>query len=129
MKLLKNMFNLTNITKVLVIFSVGFLSRIIIYHYFNVNVFSDYTNYIFILYYFSMSSFLVYLDHIFSYQYNGPINIEPVNIKPFDNYSKGSLSFQKDSANSSKQYTASSKVKFAEVTFLYAFKTLLWQER
>jgi hypothetical protein len=114
MKLLKYIFNSTNITKILVIFSVGFISRILIYYYLGVNTPSDYINSISILYYSGLSSLLIYFDQIFSYQYNGPINIKSTNIKLFDNYSKGSLLFQKDSINSSKQFTKSSKVKFVE---------------
>jgi hypothetical protein len=114
MKLLKYIFNSTNITKILVIFSVGFISIILIYYYLGVNTPSDYINSISILYYSGLSSLLIYFDQIFSYQYNGPINIKSTNIKLFDNYSKGSLLFQKDSINSSKQFTKSSKVKFVE---------------
>jgi hypothetical protein len=99
MKKLGNVFNLTNITKILVIFLVGFISRILLYHYLGVNVFSDYTNNISILYYFGLSSFLVYFDQFFSYQYNVPINVESTNniIKRFNENSEGSLLFNKDS--------------------------------
>jgi hypothetical protein len=94
MQKLENIFSLTNIIKILVIFSVGFISRIIVYHYLDDSIY--------ILYYFGISSILVYFDQFFSYQYNGPLNVEPANIKSFTDYSKGSLLFQKDSANSSK---------------------------
>jgi hypothetical protein len=117
MKLLKYIFNSTNITKILVIFSVGFIYRILIYYYVGVNTPSDYINSISILYYSGLSSLLIYFDQIFSYQYNGPINIKSTNIKLFDNYSKDSLLFQKDYTNTSKQYTGSSKVKLAEKEF------------
>jgi len=96
---MKNVFNLTNIIKILVIFSVGFISRMIIYHYLDINVFSDYINNISILYYFGLSTFSVYFDQLFSYQYSTPINVEPTNnkIKFFNNNSKGSILFTKDS--------------------------------
>ena len=97
MKLLKNIFNSTNLIKILVIFLVGFASRILIYHYLDINVFSDYTNYISILYYFSLSSFSVYFDQLLNFQVSIPTNIESTNIKSFDDLSKTtSLSFTKD---------------------------------
>ena len=92
MKKLGSIFNLTNIIKILVIFSVGFISRILIYHYFGINVFSEYTHSISILYYLGLSSLSVYFDQLFSYQYSAPINI-----KSFDDNLKSSLLFNKDS--------------------------------
>jgi hypothetical protein len=100
MKKKTNVFNLTNIIKILVIFSVGFISRIIIYHYLDINVFSEYTNNISILYYFSLSTFSVYFDQLFSFQYSTPINVELTNnkIKFFNNNnSVDSILFTKDS--------------------------------
>jgi len=99
MKKIKNVFNLTNIIKILVIFSVGFISRIIIYYYLDINVFSEYTNNISILYYFGLSTFSVYFDQFFSYQYNASINVEPTDnkIKFFKNNSECYILFTKDS--------------------------------
>ena len=97
MKKLGNVFNLTNIIKILVIFSVGFIYRILIYHYLDVNVFSEYTHSISILYYLGLSSLSVYFDQFFSYQYSAPFNIEPTNIKPFTDHSKDNLLFNKNS--------------------------------
>jgi hypothetical protein len=99
MKKITNLFNLNNIIKILIIFSVGFISRIIIYHYLDINVFSEYTNNISILYYFGLSTFSVYFDQLFSYQYSSPINVEPINnkIKFFNNNSEGSIILTKDS--------------------------------
>jgi hypothetical protein len=98
MKKIFNGFNLTNIIKILVIFSVGFISRIIIYHCLDINVFSEYTNNISILYYFGLSTFSVYFDQLFSYQYGVSINVEPNIInKSFDDNLKSSLLFNKDS--------------------------------
>jgi hypothetical protein len=97
MKLLNNIFNSTNLIKILVIFSVGFITRILIYHYLGTNVFSDYTDYISILYYFGMSSFSVYFDQLFNFQFSIPTNVESTNIKSFDDLSKTTnLSFTKD---------------------------------
>src|ERR1700733_3974095 len=81
MKKIIKVFNLTSIIKILVIFSVGFISRIIIYHCLDINVFSEYTNNISILYYFGLSTFSVYFDQLFSYQYSAPINVELTNNK------------------------------------------------
>lgn len=76
MKKLNNLFNSTNIIKVLVIFSVGFIYRIIIYHYLGVNVFLEYANSISILYYFGLFSFSVYFDQLFSYQFSVPTDMD-----------------------------------------------------
>jgi hypothetical protein len=99
MKKIRNVFNSTNLIKILVIFLIGFISRIVIYHYLGINVFSDYTHGISILYYLGISSFSVYYDELFSFQYSVPININPTNhnIKSFDDNLKSSLSFTKDS--------------------------------
>jgi len=99
MKKITNVFNLTNIIKILVIFSVGFISRIIIYHYLDINVFSEYTNNISILYYLGLSTFSVYFDQLFSLQYSATINLEPTNnkIKFFNNNSENFILFTKDS--------------------------------
>jgi hypothetical protein len=101
MKKLGNIFNSTNIIKILVIFLIGFIFRIIIYHYLGINVFLDYTHSISILYYLGISSFSVYFDQLFSFQDVIPINIEPTNnnIKSFDNNLKSSLLFNKDSTS------------------------------
>ena len=99
MKKLGNIFNSTNIIKILIIFLIGFASRIIIYHYLDINVFSDYTHTISILYYLGISSLSVYFDQLFSLQYSAGINIEPINnkIKFFNNNSEDFILFNKDS--------------------------------
>lgn len=99
MKKLGNIFNSTNIIKILIIFLIGFASRIIIYHYLDINVFSDYTHSISILYYLGISSLSVYFDQLFSFQYSVLINVEPTNNinKSFDDNLKSSLLFNKDS--------------------------------
>ena len=100
MKKLGNVFNLTNIIKILVIFLVGFISRIIINNYFGINVFLDYTSYISILYYFSLSSFSVYFDQVFSFHLTAPTNVEFINVKYFNNNSNiGNLLFSNDCNN------------------------------
>jgi hypothetical protein len=57
----------TFLLKVLVIFFIGFASRIIIHHCLGVNVLLEYTNYISVLYYLSLLSLTIYLDQIFSF--------------------------------------------------------------
>jgi hypothetical protein len=95
MKKLGNIFNSTNIIKILIIFLIGFSFRIIIYHYLDINVFLDYTHSISILYYLGISSLSVYFDQLFSFQYSVLINVEPTNNinKSFDD---NSLLFNKD---------------------------------
>jgi len=103
LKKLNNVFNWTNLVKVLVIFLIGFISRIIIYHYLDVNIFTDYTNYIYILCCFDLFYILAYFDQLFSYQYSVPTNVESNNnIKFFKNdFKTANLLFTKDHNNSS----------------------------
>lgn len=89
-------FKRTNLIKVLILFSVGFIFRIIIYQYFDVNVFLDYTSSISILYYISLSSLSVYLDELFSFNYIISNNIKSINIKTFNDLKTSNLSFTKD---------------------------------
>lgn len=104
MKQLGNVFNSTNITKILVIFTVGLVFRILIYHYLGINVFSEYTSSISILYYFSLSSISVCFDQLFSFHLATPTNIEFFNVKHFNNdYKTGNLLFTKDHNNPSSQ--------------------------
>jgi hypothetical protein len=99
MKKLGNIFNLANIIKILIIFLIGFSSRIIIYHYLDINVFSDYTNSISILYYLGISSLSVYFDQLFSFQHSVLINVESTNNinKSLDDNLNSLLLFNKDS--------------------------------
>jgi hypothetical protein len=101
MKKITNASNLSNIIKILILFFIGFISRIIIYHYSGINVFSDYTHSISVLYYISIYSFSVYFDQLFSFQYSIPINVEPTNniTKFFNDNFKNSLLFNKDSTS------------------------------
>lgn len=59
-------FNIKNITKILLIFVIGFLSRILIVGLLNVDVFYDYTSLWSILYYINMSIFSVSLLEFFT---------------------------------------------------------------
>jgi len=54
-------FTRRNFTKVLIIFFVGLISRILINHYFSINVFVDYFSLVSSIYYFFMSSFIVFI--------------------------------------------------------------------
>ena len=90
-------FNKSILVKVLFIFLIGFISRIIINNYFDVNVFLDYTNYISIIYYFGLSSFSIYFDQLFSFHLATPTYVEFFNVKHFNNdYKTGNLLFAKD---------------------------------
>lgn len=80
--LLSRIFNKSNISKVVIIFSVGLVSRFLVDSYFNINVFIDYLNSISILYYFSMSIFRVFINELASYY---DLNIIPSFILHFFN--------------------------------------------
>jgi hypothetical protein len=98
---IKNIINISSIVKVLFIFLIGLVSRILIYHYLGVNVFSEYTSCISILYYFGMSSFSVYYDQLFSFHLASP-NVEFFDIKQFNiDYKTGNLLLTKDHNNQS----------------------------
>ena len=58
---------ISNLFKVLVIFSFGFISRLIVNWWFGINVFVDYTEPISILYYLSFSVFIVTINDLFVY--------------------------------------------------------------
>jgi hypothetical protein len=60
-------FNRLNLSKVLVIFVVGFVSRVLVNYLWGVNVFVDYLNCISIGYYGFMAIFVVLVNEIFSY--------------------------------------------------------------
>ncbi len=89
----------SNLIKIFVMFFIGFVSRIIINHYLDINVFLDYTNYISILYYFNLSFILVYFDQLFFYQ-GIHVNTDSVNdIRAFNNNSKTTNTiFSKDNS-------------------------------
>lgn len=63
----KKIFNRFNLTKVFIIFLLGFISRIFVNQYFGVNVFVDYTNYISMIYYLVMSFFVVLVHEFVGY--------------------------------------------------------------
>jgi hypothetical protein len=67
MKKFTNIFNLSNIIKILIIFLIGFASRIIINYSLGVSVFLDYTHYISMLYYLSLLLLTVCIDQLFSF--------------------------------------------------------------
>jgi hypothetical protein len=73
--LLNRIINKSNFNKVLIIFSVGFVSRVLVGCFFNVNVFLDYLSYVSIFYYIFMSAFIV-LVHEFEHYFN--FNIVPL---------------------------------------------------
>src|SRR5258708_6243998 len=65
--LLNKIFNKSNPNKILIIFIVGFTSRIFINYIYNVNVFIDYFNKISIIYYVLMSMFTVLIHEIITH--------------------------------------------------------------
>jgi hypothetical protein len=91
----------TFLLKVLLIFFIGFASRMIIHHYLGVNVLLEYTNNISILYYLSLLSLTIYLDQIYSFYLYIPVDSFN-NIEFFKNDSKiTNLLLTKDYKNGS----------------------------
>lgn len=60
-------FNQENLTKVFIIFSVGFISRVLINYFYNINVFIEYTNIISYIYYIVMAFFTIFVHDFVSY--------------------------------------------------------------
>jgi hypothetical protein len=65
--LLGRIFNKSNATKVIIIFFIGFISRIIINYTYDVNVYLDYLNKISLLYYAIMSLLVVFINELIIY--------------------------------------------------------------
>lgn len=70
----KNFFNLitkfcnrSNISKIIIIFIVGFVSRVLVVHFYGVNVYLEYLDIISFIYYALMAMFIVVLGEIISY--------------------------------------------------------------
>ena len=75
-------FNKRNLVKILTIFIVGFISRIFINHFFDVNVFADCFSLISISYYFIMATFVVAVNHLAEvFDFSHLLSFE--SIKPF----------------------------------------------
>lgn len=64
---IKYVFNRLNFSKVLVIFMVGFVTRVLINYVYDINVFVDYLNSISLGYYGFMAIFVVLVNELFSY--------------------------------------------------------------
>lgn len=65
--LYKRIFTKSNISKVLIIFTVGLISRIAIGYYYDINVFLEYYRAISLTYYSLMAIFVVVLSEVFTY--------------------------------------------------------------
>jgi hypothetical protein len=61
------LFNKRNLSKVFIIFVVGFFSRLLINYYFDLNVFVDYLNIVSLFYYFLMSCFIISVHNLFDF--------------------------------------------------------------
>ena len=57
------LFNKRNLVKIIVIFIVGFISRILVNHFFDINVFTDCFHFISFAYYFIMAIFIVFFNY------------------------------------------------------------------
>jgi hypothetical protein len=98
---MKKLFTKTFLLKILVIFLISFISRILINHYLGVNVFLDYANIISVLYYFGLFSFSAYFDQLFSFHLVTSTDIH-YNVKSFNNdFKTTDLLFTKDHKNGS----------------------------
>lgn len=64
---LTKFFTRTNLSKIIVIFSVGIISRYFINEYFSVNVFTEYLSLISITYYSLFATFVVFIHELFSF--------------------------------------------------------------
>jgi len=64
---LQRSFTRANISKILIIFIVGFTSRYLINEYYNINVFTDYLSSISIIFYTAFSAFIVFVHEIFTF--------------------------------------------------------------
>jgi hypothetical protein len=71
---LNKLFTATNLSKILVIFTVGILSRYLINEYLNINVFTEYLSLVSITFYSIFATFVVFVNESFSF-FN--INIIP----------------------------------------------------
>lgn len=105
------LFNKYNITKIIIIFVFGFISRLVINYYFEINVFVDMFNYISFLYYLSFSTFVVFVHEYF--------NIYNISIVPdLFSISKNSFNFIKNNFNLS-------KINWKELNFTNVINTFL----
>jgi energy-converting hydrogenase Eha subunit C len=57
-------FNKRNLVKILTIFIVGFISRVLVNHYFDINVFADCFSFVSTTYYLCMAAFVVAVNHL-----------------------------------------------------------------
>ena len=63
---LKVFFTRVNFSKIIIIFSVGLISRILVHHFFDINVFIDFLHPFSVAYYFVFASFIVFINELFS---------------------------------------------------------------
>jgi hypothetical protein len=63
---LKSKLTLVNLSKIFIIFFLGFISRISINYFYGLNVFSDFLHPFSITYYFVFASFIVFINELFS---------------------------------------------------------------
>jgi hypothetical protein len=61
------LFTVTNLSKILVIFTVGIISRYLINEYLNINVFTEYLSLVSITFYSIFAVFIVFINELFSF--------------------------------------------------------------
>lgn len=64
---LTKVFTPVNISKIIIIFTVGFVSRYLINEYYNINVFTEYCHLISIGFYSIFSIFIVFIHELFTF--------------------------------------------------------------
>lgn len=66
-KFFQKLFTKRNLIKLIIIFTVGLVSRYLVNTYFNINVFSEFLHPISIIYYLSMSTFIVFVHELLDF--------------------------------------------------------------
>jgi len=66
-QLLNKIFSKSNISKIIIIFVVGFVSRVLVCHFYGINVYTEYFNNVSCIYYMLMATFVVILGEVVTY--------------------------------------------------------------
>jgi len=107
-KFFKNVFNKGNLSKIIIIFIVGFVSRSMINNIYSINVFTDYTNSVSVIYYIFMAFMTVLIHETVGYFDFPTINLEVLKIS----------SIRKGISNIISYYNNKSTITFSRTTGL-----------
>lgn len=72
----KSIFNIRTLYKILIIFTIGFISRYLVNNFFGVNVFIDFCSYISLIYYSLFSCFVIFIHELVDSFYILPLVVE-----------------------------------------------------